>query len=103
MTIRCAYRLSNNSKRRKDMKGKTTRDIEISQFEKKENLVGWLVVESYLDGLEEVASELFNDPEYKKRFNALRRYCNKQLYGDSKCDSTEIEVIIYKEKQRGRA
>lgn len=85
------------------MKSNTIQDIELPQIEKRQCLVGWLVVESYLDGLEEVASELFNDPEYKKRYNALRRYCNKQLYGDNKCDSADIEVVIYKEKQRGRA
>ena len=63
------------------MKDIQTDDMELPKMRIKRCHTGWLVVDAYLNGLEECASELMQDPEYEKRFDAMRRYTNLQLYG----------------------
>lgn len=71
----------------------------LSRFERVKCHVGWIVVEAYLDGMEAIASELFDDPEYKERFDSLRKYINYQIYGDEKTDVADVEVVVYREKE----
>lgn len=60
---------------------------------------GWLLVDGYLDGLEACASELMQDPEYKERFDALRCYTNRQLYGSDEYNMIERILTIYQDAE----
>lgn len=59
--------------------------------------VGWVVVDACLDGLETSANQLFDDPEFKRMFDELRRYTDRQLYGDEKSHTIEMELTLYRE------
>lgn len=59
--------------------------------------IGWAVADAYLEGLQECADQLFGDPEFKRMFDEMRSYINKQLYGDEKITMGELEVTVFQD------
>lgn len=79
------------------MKKAILSDVKMPDISETECDVGWVVVDAYLDGLEVSAQQLFDDPEYKRMFDELRRYTDIKLYGDDKSHTIEIGVKLYRE------
>ena len=63
--------------------------------------LGWIIVDAYLDGLELVTSELSADPEYKKRFDALRSYTDLMINGSEDRIMIDTAATVYREKKTG--
>lgn len=80
------------------MKKETSKKIRLQDVETARVEIGWFIADAYLDGLAANASELFGDDEYKKRFDALRTYVNRQLYGGDEFNMVDVNVTIYREK-----
>ncbi len=79
------------------MRNTTAKALDLPKVNARKCLLGWFIVEAYLDGLEASASELFGDLEYKKLFDSLRVYSNKQIYGNKEFNMVDVDVIVYQD------
>lgn len=51
-----------------------------------EDPVEWFIADAFLDSMESVLELPMRDPDFNLRFNALREYVNKVLYGEQDID-----------------
>lgn len=79
------------------MEKEVLHDVKMPEISVMDCDVGWVVVDAYLEGLEVSAQQLFDDLEYKRLFDELRRYVDLQLYGDEKSQTIDMKVKLYRE------